>query len=225
MNEPCHAPEWRSQAFSEIRVNSRHPVMAVVIGQNAYSMSSKLRNAEDTPIGCVLVLGNDLRIRLDVNYDDLNDYLTGRGFPALRDVCASGDADVFYRPIQMTLTEWVAISTILKGSETVTSTLADFPVLANRLHLTFDVVSTLANRVYGGIGEPVPGASPTFYLSAPIDFTRPTDRDDSWRYALLSHRGGHLFKTYVKLTTGAVEIEHGIVENHFVERRSDVAPQ
>jgi hypothetical protein len=27
--EPCHAPEWRWPAFFEIKVYSRHPVMAV----------------------------------------------------------------------------------------------------------------------------------------------------------------------------------------------------
>jgi hypothetical protein len=32
VGEPCHAPEWRWPAFPEIKVNSRHPVMAVVRG-------------------------------------------------------------------------------------------------------------------------------------------------------------------------------------------------
>ena len=184
-------------------------------------MPTKLKHAEDHSYGCVLVLDDGRRIRLEVCYDDIDKYLIEYGFPSLDAVARSGNADVFSRRIQMTSTEWQVISNVLTNSEHAQTTFADFPVLSARLQLTFNVIDTLAQRLYGGVGEPVPGVEPTFYISHQIDFTASTDRDESWRYALLSHRGGHLFKTHVNTQTSAVEIEHGLLENHFVERRSD----
>jgi hypothetical protein len=186
------------------------------------SVPAKLKRAEDHSYGCVLVLDDGRNIRLDVCYNDIDQYLTEIGFPSLEAVAQSGKSDVYSLPIRMASTEWQTISHILTNSEHVKSTLADFPVLSTRMQLTFDVIETLAHRLYGGVGEPVPGIAPTFYLSHPIDFTASDDRDDSWRYALLSHRSGHLFKTYVNIETNAVEIEHDVIDNHFLERRLDV---
>ena len=184
------------------------------------SMPAKLKRVEDHSYGCVLVLDDCRRIRLDVCYDDVDQYLTEYGFPSLGGVAQSGTADVYSLPIRMAPTEWQEISSILTNSEHAKTTFADFPVLSARLQLTFDVIATLARRLYGGVGEPVPGIAPTFYLSHPIDFTPSDDRGESWRYALLSHRGGHLFKTHVNLLTSDVEIEYGVLDNHYVERRS-----
>lgn len=186
------------------------------------SMPAKLKHAEDHSYGCVLVIDDGRRIRLDVCYDDVDRYLTEYGFSSLGVVAQSGTADVYSAPIRMTSLDWQNISRILKHSEHARAQFADFPVLSARFQLPFDVLKTLAQRLYGGIGEPAPGVAPTFYLSHPIDFTPSNGRDGSWRYALLSHRGGHLFKTYVNIETNAVEIEHGVIKTHFLERRLDV---
>ena len=185
------------------------------------SVPAKLKHAEDHSYGCVFVLDDGRKIRLDVCYDDIDQYLTEIGFPSLEAVAQSGKSNVYSLPIQMTFTEWQTISNILTNSEHVQSALAEFPVLSARLQLTFEVIETLSQRLYGGVGEPAPGIAPTFYLSHPIDFTASDDRSDSWSYALLSHRGGHLFKTHVNMQTNAVEIEYGFLENHFVGRRTN----
>ena len=188
-------------------------------------MAAKLRCAEDHNCGCVFVLDDGRNVRLEVCYDDIDKYLTENGFPSLTVVAQSGKSDVYSLPIRMLSTEWGTISRILTNSEQVKSTFADFPFLSVRIQLSFDEIALLPQRLYGGVGEPVPSVAPTFYLSHPIDFTTPHDRDDSWRYALLSHRGGHLFKTFVNIHRNAVEIEHGVVEYHFLERRMDVDRQ
>lgn len=68
---------------------------------------------------------------------------------------------------------------------------------------------------------PSSGSAPTIDLSRPNEFTASGVRDESWRYALLGHRGGHLFKTRVNMQAKAVEFEYGLLENHFVQRRSN----
>lgn len=181
------------------------------------SLPAKLTHAEDHSSGCVFLLNDARRISVDVSYADIDRYLTVHGFPSLETVARSGKADVYTLPIRMTRTDWLEISNILTTSDVAQLSLANFPALSAGLQLEFDVIESLPQRLYGGIGEPALGVSPTFYLSHQIDFTASTDRGDNWRYALLSHRGGYLFKTYVNIQSRAVEIDNGLLDNHFVE--------
>ena len=178
--------------------------------------SPVLTNVLNASCGSILVVNDGQRIPLNLTPAALQDYLANFDFPSLADVCRSQNANVYHLPLRMNDDEWSAISTIIRTSPDAAE-LHEFAELRDGMALPFNEIHKLPFRLYGGVGQMVNGNGPDLYTSHPFDFHADGIRELPWYYCLLNCHGGHVFKTHVNIKTKTVEIETGIIKNHYVE--------
>ena len=197
----------------------------------SYAAVPTLVDTESLDSRCVLVVDDGRRFPLNVSQAVIDAHLKTRGFESLDSVCQARHAEVWPPLDMMKESEWNDIVRILKNAEEARA-LREHAHIRQGLSLSYSDIRELPYRLYGGLGQA--GWRCKFYVSQQFEFRgyphvskprpwldRVLGRKGPWYYALLNAPGGNLFKTHVNVRREVVEIDTGVVLNHFIETLPD----
>lgn len=170
----------------------------------------KLVQVTATESGSSLTLSDGREVPIEVGPDRLNQALLAARSPPLSELLAAGGHRVFADTWQTSPADWQQISDFVRASPLAATALRGAPSVWKKFGQPAAVISDLPHRVYGGLEV-------SFYTLHPFQFVSDSNRPAPWVYALLHASGGRLFRTWVHLGSGEVEIEAGIRPGHFVE--------
>jgi hypothetical protein len=159
----------------------------------------------------VLFLNDGSQVTIDISPERLDAAIIAQHAPPLAKLLADRSLGVYVDTMDMTADSWDLVRNHLSHSSRAAELFEPFPALWSALQASYAVVAAMPHRVYGGISHW------SMYTSCPINFHVDPNRPAPWLRAQLSAREEWLFKTWVQLETGQVEVEAWQAPGHYVE--------
>lgn len=170
----------------------------------------KLVRVTETVFGSLLTLSDGREVPITIRPDRLSQALVAYERPSLADLLATYSLEVYADTWATTAADWKRISAAVLASPIAIAMFGQIPSIWEMFGQAAAMVRDLPQRVYGGLAQ-------ALYTSHPFQFRPDPNRPSPWYYGLLSASGGQLFKTWIHLSSGEVQVESGEIAGHFVE--------